>query len=81
MIEVKVGSKVVSTPIAAPLGTRYYQRNNYPTLYIAESGQLLPDNIYYIKQGNRVEMCRVRSDGTVINADWVNSSLPLYLVT
>lgn len=79
MIEVKVGSKVVSTPIAAPLGTRYYQRNNYPTLYIAKSRQLLPDNIYYIKQGERVEMCNV-IDGRVTNAEWVDSTLPVYLM-
>ena len=79
MIQVEICTKVDAITVAAPLGTKVIQPHIYPQLYFSETGQLLPDNIYYLKQGDIVEMCNI-TKGIVRGADWVNANLPLYLV-
>lgn len=80
MIQVEIRTKVDAITVAAPLGAKVIQPHSYPQLYASESGELLPDNIYYLKQGDRVEMCNV-TKSRVRGTDWVNASLPLYLLT
>lgn len=80
MIQVEIQTKVDAITVAAPLGTKLIQPHSYPQLYVSESGQLLPDNIYYLKQGDRVEMCDV-TRSRVRGAEWADPNLPLYLLT
>lgn len=79
MIEVEIRTKVDAITVAAPLGTKYIQPHSYPQLYVSESGQLLPDNIYYLKQGDRIEMCNV-TKGRVRGAEWIDPQQPFYLM-
>lgn len=80
MIQVEIRTEVDAITVSAPFGVKVIQPHSYPQLYISESGELLPDKIYYLKQGNRVEMCNV-TKSRVRGADWVNTNLPLYLLT
>ena len=80
MIQVKIRTKVDVITISGPLGTKYAQPHRYPQLYFSESGQLLSDNIYYLQQGDRIEMCDV-TRSRVRGAEWANPNLPLYLLT
>jgi len=79
MIQVEIQTKVDAITVAAPLGTKYIQPHSYPQLYVSESGQLLPDNIYYLRQNDRVEMCDV-TKGRVRGAEWIDPQQPFYLM-
>ncbi len=80
MIQVEIRTKVDFITVPAPMGIKVTQPHSYPQLYVSESGELLPDNIYYIKQGDRVERCSV-TKSRVRGADWVDANLPLYILT
>jgi len=51
MVEIKIRKITENITIPEPMGTQSNQRHNYVRLYFSESGEVVPDNIYTLKQG------------------------------
>jgi hypothetical protein len=79
MIEVKICIVIEKVPIAAPMGIRYIQPHQYLQLRFAQNNEVIPDNFYMLKQGERTENCSVIG-GRVRGAEWVDTNLPVFIV-
>lgn len=79
MVEVKIRdvTKNITTP--GPLGMQSGQPRKYFQLYFSESGEVVPDNIYTLKQGEQKQMCNV-TGGQARGVEWVDHNQPMFLV-
>lgn len=79
MIEVKIREVTRNTTITGPMGMQLNQPYNYLQLYFSESGEVVPDDIYTLKQGKREEMCSVY-DGQARGIEWVDRNQAAFLI-
>ncbi len=79
MKEVKIRKKTENTTASAPMGTQTNESHQYLQLYFVESGGIVPDDIYTLKQGEYEVMCSV-TGGRVRGAETLDSNQPIFLI-
>ena len=79
MREVKISKKTedVITPFVQ--GTQINESHQYIQLYFVESGEIVPDNIYTLRQENTDVMCSVIG-GRVRGTETLDSNQPILLI-
>lgn len=78
MVEVKIREIPKNIIAYGVLGTQSNQRHSYLQLYYSDSGQVVPDGIYNLKQGEQQQMCNI-TDGQARGVDWVDPNQPIFL--
>ncbi len=78
MVEVKIREKTESIKYATALGTELGQPHSYLQLYFPESGKVVPNDIYILKQGEREEMCNV-TGGQARGVEWTDRNQAMFL--
>ncbi len=76
MREVKISKK---TENIIAQGTRINESHQYIQLYFVESGEIVTDNFYTLKQGNTEVMCSV-TGGRVRGTETLDSNQPIFLI-
>lgn len=79
MVEVKIREVIESITISGPMGMKSSQPFKFLQLYFSKSGEVVPDNIYTLKQGEREQMCNV-TRGQARGVEWLDHSKPMFLV-
>lgn len=79
MVEVKIRELTENITNSGPVGMQSNQPHNYLQLYYSESGEVVPDNIYTLKQGEQKQMCNV-TGGEARGVEWVDRNQPMFLV-
>jgi hypothetical protein len=80
MKEVKLLRKTENIRDFLPTGIQISQPHQYLQLYFVESGKLVPDNIYKLKQGDNEVMCSI-DGGCIRGAETlVDSNQPIFLM-
>ena len=79
MKEVKIREIAENTVISAPMGMQLNQPHKYLQLYFSESGDVVPDNTYTLKQGEQEQMCNV-TGGQVRGAEWADCNQAMFLI-
>ncbi|TRW90005.1 hypothetical protein [Candidatus Methylobacter oryzae] len=79
MVEVKIREVVENISALGPVGMQLNQAYSYLQLYFSESGEVVSDNIYTLKQGEQEQMCNI-IDGKAIGVEWVDRNQPMFLV-
>jgi hypothetical protein len=79
MMEVKIREITENIVVPGLLGTQNNQLHKYDQLYFVKSGDVVPDNIYTLKQGERQEMCNVTT-GRVRGAEWADRNQAMFLI-
>jgi hypothetical protein len=79
MREVKISKKTENIIIPFVQGTRTNESHQYIQLYFVESGEIVPDNFYTLKQGDTEVMCSVIG-GRVRGTETLDSNQPIFLI-
>lgn len=79
MIEVKIRKVTENITFPGALGMQSNQPCNYLQLYFAESGEVVPDNTYKLKQGTQERICSI-TGGQARGVEWIDSNQAIFLI-
>ncbi len=79
MIDVKIREITENIVNSGPMGIQLNQPHKYLQLYFSESGNVVPDKTYTLKQGEQEQICHMIA-GQLIGAEWVAHNQEIYLI-
>ncbi len=78
-VHVNIRRKIENIKTPGPLGTQSNQQRESLQLYITDTGKLVSDGNYVLKQENQSETCSIYN-GELRGADWIDETKPLFLL-
>lgn len=78
-VQVNIRRRTENIRIPGPLGTQSNQQRESLQLYIADTGELVSDGNYVLKQENQSEHCSIYN-GELRGADWTDETKSLFLL-
>lgn len=79
MREVRIREAIENIVSAGVLGSKINQPHKYFQLYFVESGEILSNGIYNLRQGGVERVCNITA-GEVRGVEWIDRNRSVYII-